>query len=90
MKNKASILGFFLTLVLTSSCLAQLQGEWLLTVNHGIERLGLLTFGGSDGELEVFVDGGLVDFVLEGNTLEMDVDYRDGSGRLLSKHFSST
>ena len=90
MKNKTSVLGFFLTLALASSCLAQLQGEWLLTVNHGVERLGVLSFEDRGDELQVFVDGGPVDFVLEGNTLGMDVDYRDGGGRLLSRHFTGT
>ena len=90
MKNKARFLGFFLMLALASNCLAQLQGEWLLTVNHGVERLGVLSFEGRGGELQVFVDGGPVDFVLQGNTLEMDVDYRDGGGRLLSRHFTGT
>ena len=92
MKTNASILGFFLALSLASSCLAQVEvdGEWQLTVTHDAERLGVLSFDATGGELQVFVDGGPVEFVLAGNRLEMDVDYRDGGGRLLSRHFTGT
>ena len=90
MNGKGMILGFFLTLSPTTTCLAQVEGEWLLTVNHGVERLGLMTFEREEGELKAFVDGGPIDFVLQGNRLEMDVDYRDGGGRLLNRHFIGT
>jgi hypothetical protein len=89
-KIKVSVFAFLLTLSLSSTCLAQLEGEWLLTINHMVERLGVISFERSEGELHAFVDGGPVDFVIEGKQLEMDVDYRNGGGRLLSRHFTGT
>ncbi len=87
------IASFLLSLSLASGCLAQLenlQGDWMLTVSHDSERLGVLGFDRVDGEIQVFIDGGPVEFELDGNRLEMDVDYRDGGGRLLSRHFSGS
>ncbi|MDA1372000.1 MAG: hypothetical protein O2971_14705 [Proteobacteria bacterium] len=90
MKTTAKVLGFLLSLSLASNCLAQLQGDWKLTVTHDVERLGVLTVEESDDGHQVFVDGGPVAFTLEGNRLEMDADYRDGGGRLLNRHFTGT
>ncbi len=69
---------------------AELEGEWFLTINHITERLGIITFEQRDGELKGFVDGGPVEFTLDGNELELIVDYRNGGGRLLSRTFTGT
>ena len=89
-QSKLSLLGFLIALPLATNCLAQLEGEWYLTINHVAERLGVISFERREGELRAFVDGGPADFVMEGNRLEMDVDYRNGGGRLLSRHFTGT
>lgn len=89
-KSKVRVLGFFLTVLMANTCLAQLEGEWYLTINHVAERLGVISFERREGELRAFVDGGPADFDMEGNRLEMDVDYRNGGGRLLSRHFTGT
>ena len=89
-QSKLSLLGFLIALPLATNCLAQLEGEWMLTINHDAERLGVISFERRNGEIHAFVDGGPTDFEMEGNQLEFDVDYRNGGGRLLSRHFSGT
>lgn len=62
----------------------------MLTINHGVERLGIITFDQTDGDIEAFIDGGPVSLNIDGDEIEMVVDYRDGGGRLLNRHFSGT
>lgn len=88
MKTSLKISGFFLSFSLAGASLAQVEGDWWLTVNHGAERLGTLTFERRDGELMAFVDGGPVEFTLEDYQLEMTVDYRNSGGRHLIRHFT--
>lgn len=66
----------------------QLEGQWLLTLNHAGERLGILTLEHNQGELAGFMDGGPIELVVEGESIAMTVDYRDGGGRLLERHFT--
>jgi len=69
---------------------AQITGQWLLTINHGGERLGILTVEENRGNLAGFIDGGPIALSLDGNAIEMVADYRDGGGRLLSRHLTGT
>ena len=77
-----------LTLLFSGLVWAQVEGDWVLTLNHDAERLGILSFERDGGELQVYVDGGPVEFTLEGDRLEMTVDYRNAGGRLLSRELS--
>ncbi|MYI03228.1 MAG: hypothetical protein F4122_12235 [Gammaproteobacteria bacterium] len=77
-------------LLLAGACMAQVEGDWMLTLNHQTERLGIITFEREQGELRVYVDGGPVEYTLNGNQLEMTVDYRNAGGRLLSRTLSGT
>ena len=69
---------------------AQITGQWFLTIDHGGERLGILTVEENQGSLEGFIDGGPIDLSLQGSTIEMTADYRDGGGRLLSRHLTGS
>ncbi|GIT64129.1 MAG: hypothetical protein Ct9H300mP22_5290 [Gammaproteobacteria bacterium] len=55
----------------------------MLSVNHGVERLGVITFEENNGEIKAFVDGGPVDLTLDTNQIEMTVDYRKGAAGIL-------
>lgn len=72
-----------LSLFAAGACRAQVEGDWMLTLSHEAERLGIITFEREQGELTAYVDGGPVDFTLEGDRLEMEVDYRNAGGRHL-------
>jgi hypothetical protein len=62
-----------------------LDGDWRLTLNdQGRIHTGILSFETADGRLTAFIDGGPVPIVIQGNRIEIDLDYRDGGGRLLS------
>ncbi len=43
-KNRFNASCFLFSFLIASSSLAQLEGEWMLSVNHGVERLGVITF----------------------------------------------
>lgn len=88
MKTEPRIAGFILSLILAGACQAQVEGDWLITLNHGVQRLGIITFERQQGELRVFVDGGPVEFTLQDNQLDMAVDYRNAGGRLLSRRLT--
>jgi hypothetical protein len=77
-------------LLLALSASAQVTGQWFLTINHGGERLGILTLEENQGDLEAYIDGGPIELNLQGNSIEMTADYRDGGGRLLSRHLTGT
>jgi hypothetical protein len=79
-----------LSFLATSNCFAQLEGDWMLTINHEVERLGVISFEQTDEGMKAFVDGGQVDLKLEADQIEMIVDYRNGGGRRLSRHFTGT
>lgn len=87
---KTKIFALAFLLFFSHQSVAQLEGEWFLTINHITERLGIITFEQRDGELRGFVDGGPVEFTFDNDQLEMVVDYRNGGGRLLSRTFSGT
>ena len=89
-KNRFNASCFLFSFLIASSSLAQLEGEWMLSVNHGVERLGVITFEENNGEIKAFVDGGPVDLTLDTNQIEMTVDYRNGGGRYLSRRFTGT
>lgn len=74
----------------SATCHAQLAGEWMLTINHGVERLGVITFEQVGDRIEAFVDGGPAELNLNDNQFEMTVDYRDGGGRYLIRNFTGT
>ena len=79
-----------LSLFAAGACRAQIEGDWTLTLTHQVERLGIITFEREQGELSAYVDGGPVEFTLQGDRLEMEVDYRNAGGRLLSRQFIGT
>ena len=89
-KHNSNILVFLIILLGTGTSFAQVEGDWMLTINHVVERLGVITFEESDGEVQAFVDGGPAELMMEGDQIEMKVDYRNGGGRLLSRHFTGT
>ncbi len=63
----------------------ELAGRWLLTLSdRGNEHTGILEIEGGDTERRVFVDGGPVDFDIDGSRISLDIDTRDGGGRLLA------
>lgn len=65
--------------------LDNLGGDWFLTLDTGeTSHTGLLQFEYSSNGLAAFVDGGPVEFTIDGTTLEIEIDTRDGGGRLLS------
>lgn len=64
---------------------ADLAGEWFLTLNEGrAVHTGILTIERSGGALVAFVDGGPAALNVDGNTVALDFDTRDGGGQLLS------
>jgi len=69
---------------------AQISDQWLLTINHSGERLGILTVEGSGNAQQAYVDGGPIAMTVHGNAITMTMDYRDGGGRLLSREITGT
>lgn len=70
---------------LTGHAQPPLEGAWRLTLeNQGQRHTGILTFEAAGDELAAFIDGGPVPMTIEGNRIEIELDYRDGGGRLLS------
>jgi len=65
--------------------LDRLAGDWLLTLAAGETiHTGTLQFeAGADG-VAAFVDGGPVALTIDGGRLRLDIDTRDGGGRLLA------
>ena len=90
MQAELRISASIVSLFLAGACWAQIEGDWLLTLNHDAERLGIITFEREQGELNAYVDGGPVEFTLAGGKLEMEVDYRNAGGRLLSRQLAGT
>ncbi|MBM87634.1 MAG: hypothetical protein CMQ41_04595 [Gammaproteobacteria bacterium] len=84
-RNIVSTLFFLLGFSGVSHCLAQLNGDWMLTIDHDAERLGVISFEQTDEGIKAFVDGGPVDLKIDAEKIEMVVDYRDSGGRLLSR-----
>jgi hypothetical protein len=68
-----------------------LAGDWFLTLDPGeTSHTGVLQFESSAGSVVAFVDGGPVDLATDGSRLTLDIDTRDGGGRLLSYHLEGT
>ena len=68
-----------------------LAGDWFLTLNdQGRQHTGILEFETTDDGPAAFVDGGPVAVTLESNTIGLELDTRDGGGRLLSYQLSGT
>ncbi|MDX1561947.1 MAG: hypothetical protein R3305_03430, partial [Gammaproteobacteria bacterium] len=62
-----------------------LAGDWFLVLDLGdVGHTGVLQFEAADNGIAAFVDGGPVALTIEGDRLELDIDTRDGGGRLLS------
>jgi hypothetical protein len=62
-----------------------LVGRWRLTLDTGrVEHSGLLEVEPEGAELSAFVDGGPVTFEVGRDAIAMEIDTRDGGGRLLS------
>ena len=61
-----------------------------MSLNHDGDRLGILTIERDQGELRAYIDGGPFEFSLIEGRLEMEVDYRNSAGRLLSRQFTGT
>ena len=79
-----------LSLFAANACRAQIEGDWMLTLTHQLERLGVITFETEQRELNAYVDGGPVEFTLRGDRLEMEVDYRNAGGRHLVRQLTGT
>jgi hypothetical protein len=63
---------------------AELAGDWFLTLNEGRSRhTGILTIERSGDALVGFVDGGPAALEVDGKTIALDFDTRDGGGQLL-------
>jgi hypothetical protein len=64
---------------------AELAGDWLLTLNERrAVHTGILTIERAGGALVAFVDGGPASLEVDGDTIALDFDTRDGGGQLLS------
>jgi len=62
-----------------------LVGDWLLTLEErNAVHTGLMTIASDSGTLSAFVDGGPAQLKLEGGTIALEFDTRDGGGQLLS------
>lgn len=73
--------------------LEALGGDWLLTLDLGrTSHSGVLQFEYSGTGIVAFVDGGPVALTIDGGSLELeiDIDTRDGGGRLLNYHLSGS
>jgi hypothetical protein len=70
---------------------ADLVGRWSLTLEEGnAKHRGVLEIE-QDGDIsKAFVDGGPVDFDVDANRIELEIDTRDGGGRLLSYGLTGT
>ena len=89
-KNTRNASCFLFSFLIASNCFSQLEGDWMLTISHGVERLGVITFEDNNGDITAFVDGGPIDLTLDANQIEMTIDYRNGGGRYLSRRFTGT
>lgn len=64
-----------------------LAGDWFLTLEAGdTTHTGLMQIEASAGGMAAYVDGGPVSMTIDGGLLELDIDTRDGGGRLLAYH----
>ena len=71
--------------VLESHAQPALEGDWLLTLDdEGRRHSGILSFETAGDALVAFVDGGPVPVTIDRDRIEIELDYRDGGGRLLS------
>lgn len=62
-----------------------LAGDWLLTLAPGEAiHTGVLQIEASADGVAAFVDGGPVSVTIDGYRLQLDIDTRDGGGRLLA------
>ena len=62
-----------------------LEGDWLLTLtDRGRVHTGILTFERDGSNVLAFVDGGSVPLGIDGDAVGIEIDIRDGGGRLLS------
>ncbi len=85
------------SLVLSYGSIAEAQtstdlvGRWSLTLDEGsaVHR-GVLEIEQEGDALRAFVDGGPVTFNVDGNRVELEIDTRDGGGRLLSYGLTGT
>ena len=76
-----------LAVLLSATAQAQprLDGDWRLTLqDQGRIHTGILSFETNGNHLAAFVDGGPVPIAIEEDRIEIELDYRDGGGRLLS------
>jgi hypothetical protein len=68
-----------------------LQGDWFLTLDLGeTNHTGVLQFEASGDGVVAFVDGGPAPLSIDGTSLELEIDTRDGGGRLLSYQLSGS
>jgi len=89
-----------LVAVLGTSALAQqsqplsaetLAGDWFLTLDvGGTSHTGLLQFEPAADGIAAFVDGGPAPVTVAGSELSLDIDTRDGGGRLLNYHLEGS
>lgn len=68
-----------------------LLGDWRLTLSdRGIEHTGILTIEAGPDGLVAFVDGGPASLSVRGRDIALDIDTRDGGGRLLAYGLEGT
>lgn len=68
-----------------------LQGDWFLTLDLGeTNHTGVLQFEPAGESIVAFVDGGPAMLAIDGANLELEIDTRDGGGRLLSYQLTGT
>jgi hypothetical protein len=64
-----------------------LAGDWQLTLTEqGSRHIGLLTIEETATGLTAFVDGGPVPIEIDGDSIALTLDYRDGGGRYLERY----
>jgi hypothetical protein len=87
------VLAVFVAISVPTFGLAQspyaIEGDWLLSLTEGKrEHTGVLTLESTDTGVIAFVDGGPVSLELRNDEIDLDIDYRDGGGRLLNRHLN--
>ena len=50
-KNTRNASCFLFSFLIASNCFSQLEGDWMLTISHGVERLGVITFEDNNGDI---------------------------------------
>ncbi len=79
----ASTAGVFAAVALAQASTAQddVAGTWRLTVDRGgAPRVGILEITQGDGGYEAYIDGGPAPITVDGDDVEITMDWEDGGG----------